>query len=499
MESPKLRNQSMTEGDLDRNFLSTPSSRGGDSNIGRDISFGSSNSLSGVIGLSTPGNKKHSFTRKSKLMEKLFGNQVEKPIPNRVAGSLGYEIRPRVLLAATVYHNTATNLWIATINTNQRGVAKNPATANKFLKAFSFPTELEARESAIANAPPKMVPFGESPICFCCKGTFAVFRRARHCRNCGVCICSACAVVWPARMIPATYNLKSESNVKICVSCNALSGSFQRALLDGDFEEAIALYGTGNINLRAPFPVANKKDEIQQPIHCAVEGGNINILRWLIEDHFCPIKIHRADTSKRLSCSGPGGSGGNGDSLIRTSKGRSVLNIAMDNHLKIGILRYLVIECGVSLYEAKDLHAALRSLEAALTALPPSDPAVRPETPGTTRWDHASFSEFSEPSSLEADDYFSYYETVNNASNKIVSNVNATDGGDCDNNSTKSRKSRASSGREDHCCIICCDHKIDCVATPCGHSIICVQCSQTLTACPVCNEKGVSFIKIFRP
>ena len=50
-------------------------------------------------------------------------------------------------------------------------------------------------------------------------------------------------------MIPDTYNLKKESQVKICKSCNFLSGAFKKALVDGDYEEAVALYGSGNVNL----------------------------------------------------------------------------------------------------------------------------------------------------------------------------------------------------------------------------------------------------------
>ena len=403
--------------------------------------------------------------KKGSIMEKLFGDQVDRLVLNGVTCRSGHEIRPRILLAATVYHNTATNLWITTINTNQRGVAKDPSTANKYLKAFSFQTEREARESAIANAPPKMVPFNESPVCFQCKGKFALFRRASHCRNCGVCVCSNCTTTWPSKMIPATYNLKNEAQVKVCCSCNALSRSFKQALLDGDLEEATALYGTGNINLRTPFPSTNKKGDIMHPIHCAVEGGNLNILRWLVDEHFCPIKIHRAKGKK----------GAPMDAMIVTSKGRSVLGIAMES-MKVDIMRYLVVECGVSIYENKDLRSALAALEATLTALPESmsQPSARFDAPSTARWDHASFDEFSEPSSLGADDIM----------------VDESVAG-------KSARSRASS-RNGDCCIICFDRKIDCVATPCGHQVICLECSQNLSSCPVCNDR-TNFIRIFRP
>jgi hypothetical protein len=360
-----------------------------DGNIGRKIGFNRQRAGSTTSDTSN-GSKKSNF------MEKLFGDQVSK-ISSAAAASSNAPVRmrPRILLAATVYHNTATNLWITTINTNQRGVAKNSALANKYLKAFSFSTENEARESAIANAPAKMVPFSECANCFVCNGKFAVFRRASHCRNCGVCVCSSCSVTWPSKMIPDTYNLKNEANVKVCNSCNTLSVAFKQALLAGDYEEAIALYGTGNVNLRTPFAVASKKDEVMHPIHCAVEGGSHDIVRWLIDYHYCPVKLIRTGSKKAKQSS---------DVLIQTSRGRTVLSIAI-GRLKVDILRYLVIECGVSIFEAKDLQTSLRALEASLMALPRTAEHGTLRTPAAgARWDKAHFDDVSEPSSLGEDE-----------------------------------------------------------------------------------------------
>jgi hypothetical protein len=70
--------------------------------------------------------------------------------------------------------------------------------------------------------------------------------------------------------------------------------SFIKALADRDYEEAVALYRMVNINLRTPFPVSNKTnkiDELMWPIHCATEGGDLYILRWLIDNHFCATKF----------------------------------------------------------------------------------------------------------------------------------------------------------------------------------------------------------------
>jgi len=217
-----------------------------DANIGRNISFGlahvddplpserSSSNRTGRVAGDQPGDRKN--TRNG--------------------------IHPRTLLSATVYHNVATNLWIATINFNQKGVPTNPEAASKYLKAFSFPTERQAHEYAIANAPPKMVPFSKTPTCFICSKDFSMFRRAGHCRNCGVCICSTCTTFWPSISIPQTYNIKKESKVKICLSCNKISVEFKQALLQGKYNDATDLYSTGNINLRVPFPARSKEESM---------------------------------------------------------------------------------------------------------------------------------------------------------------------------------------------------------------------------------------------
>ena len=424
-----------------------------DARIGRDLTFGKQASSNASL---------TSLDRRKRagLLGKLFGDQGN----SSRSGLVMDQIRPRILLAATVYHNTATGLWITTINTNQRGVAKNPSLANKYLKAFSFPSEHEARESAIANAPPKMVSFHDSPQCYVCEGSFAVFRRASHCRNCGVCICKECSVLWPAKMLPDTYNLKNESSLKVCKKCNSLSKAFRMALIEGDYEEAIALYGTGNINLRTPFPTTTKKEEILYPIHCAVEGGNIEIVRWLVDGHFCPIKMVQSGGKKARR--------GAPESLIMTSRNRNVLSIAI-HRLQVDMIRYLVVDCNVSIHESTDLESSLRALEAALIRLPRTVSEVpRVEVGAEPRWDNASFDEISEPSTLSGCER-SQYEDAGTVG-------------------SKSHKTKGES------CIICFDRKINCVCTPCGHQMCCLECSSNLKTCPVCNARG-EFIKIFRP
>lgn len=199
-------------------------------------------------------------------METLFGNGLpgcrrSQSIPGVNLSNMSGCVLPRTLLPSSVIYSAATHSWVATVNTNQKALeANNVEESSKALRAFSVPTQKQAIALARAWAPPKMHPFGANPNCFICEAQFAVFRRACHCRNCGVCICGSCSVQWPAKMLPVTYNIKKESLVNICKTCDFLCSEFRLALLGGDHDKAMALYSTGNINLTTPF--ANVKGEL---------------------------------------------------------------------------------------------------------------------------------------------------------------------------------------------------------------------------------------------
>lgn len=390
-------------------------------------------------------------------------------------------IRTRDLLETSVYHNEATGIWITTINMSQKETVVK-SNAAKYLKAFSFQTEHEARESAYANAPAKMMPFDEHPFCFLCSTQFSVFKRAAHCRNCGVCICSNCSVGWNKMCIPETYNIKAEASIKVCNSCGSLSKLFRRALLDANYEDALRVYNTGNVNLRCPF-TTNKGGESMLPVHCAAEGGSLDLLEWLVEVHYCPLKRIRTGNRNKTQ---------HADELITTSKGKSVVEIAMANK-SVESLRYLVCEKSIGFDGIRDLNVALNALEAVLKSPymnhsndvddNPMTPIQRansmaPPTPELTRIGNglptfaiSGIDEFS-----DSDD---------------SSPINVGFGIDSDDD-----ESVATTVHD--ACIICYANSIDCVITPCGHQICCLQCSKNMKSCPVCNV-SCKFIRIFRP
>lgn len=390
--------------------------------------------------------------------------------------------RTRNLLATSVYHNHATGIWITTINMSQKETV-NKSNAVKYLKAFSFQTEHEARESAYANAPARMLPFDEHPFCFICSAQFSVFKRAGHCRNCGVCICSTCSTSWKRVCVPETYNIKGETSIRICKSCDSLSKLFRTALLEANYESALQIYNTGNVNLRCPF-MTNKGSEMMLPIHCAAEGGSLDLLEWLVEVHYCPLKRIRTGNRQKIEHS---------DEMITTSKGRTVLDIAMASQ-NVDIIRYLVNDKGIDIHGIKDLNVALAALEAVLK------------------------SPYLSSSCDENDNFIDPVERVKSSVVRHQSDLGRINHGlpnftinsmddSSDSEEESPRNEDVSVDSEDEqsvattvhdACIICYANSIDCVITPCGHQICCLQCSKNMKSCPVCNV-DCKFIRIFRP
>jgi hypothetical protein len=163
-------------------------------------------------------------------------------------------------------------------------------------------------------------------------------------------------------MLPATYNIKREGFFNVCKACDMLSSSFRLALLHGDFDKAIALHATGNVNLTVPF--ANVKGELFYPVHCAVLGGNLKLLKWLVDEHCCPLRSIRVSSGREKNTSGS-------YTPILTSKGRSLLAIALGNR-NIGIVRYLVVDKRMMLWAERDLstEVLVQNLDLVLRILP---------------------------------------------------------------------------------------------------------------------------------
>ena len=413
----------------------------------------------GTAAASPPGCASPGRLSPGRLTELLFGDGTPARRVDR-DGNMAEAIhfRSREVLPYEVFYNRTTQLWVVTIHTNQKALDRcDPTKAAATMQAYSFRTEDEARQAVLVMTPPRMMQFDDHPTCFDCGGKFAVFRRACHCRNCGVCICKPhCLVKWPAASLPDTYNVKSQSFVNACRSCHLLSSKFQDALLAGDLEQTLQLYEKKNINLRSPF--AHVKGEVKYPIHCAVIGNNIKIVKWLVETNLVPLSIGKR---KKGQCRDSPR-----DGTVMTSKGRSVMDLAMEGR-NIDIITLFVVKKNISLLKYRDHTNALVLLEAALRRVAEKNNLPQMESDGATE-DPGGNAEATplrvKPCRPKPDQ-----QGVAADSSKVLDD-----------------------------CIICCSNPIDCVIIPCGHQVCCLQCSGLISDCPICNKKS-TFLRTFRP
>mmetsp|Transcript_30466 Transcript_30466/g.73071 ORF Transcript_30466/g.73071 Transcript_30466/m.73071 type:complete len:1069 (+) Transcript_30466:244-3450(+) len=324
------------------------------------------------------------------VKQKLFGDGKKNSMEVILAGLEGAPddyIRKRDLLPWTVKRNATTNKWVASVQTNQKAWEQAASNHERSLEqvrschTFSGATESEAYEAGLAMAPPVMHPFSENPTCFLCKSKFAVFQRPKHCKNCGVVICSSCCCTWSNKRLPDTYRKKSKNTtgtVLVCLGCDWLATNFQQALLRGNMSKALTLYKTGNINLRTPYGPYNggrskkRRDEIMHPIHMAIFGGNLQLVEWLVQDRFVPLQ--RSAPLAALNNSSSASKRFNDSLVLRTSKGRSPLRLALAQE-HTDILKYLVSSQKLNLLE-EDLRMDYRKVLRHLTGLLDTVPAA---------------------------------------------------------------------------------------------------------------------------
>lgn len=427
--------------------------------IGSSIARGTSNVIESLFGESKPP--------LPALLRR--GNSASTP-EDRAAQS----IRPRTLLPWSVIFSPSSRMWVATLQTNQKALdGNNVAEASRSLRAFSLPTEKQAICLAKSWTPPRMLPFSEAKECHIGQTKFALLRRPCHCKNCGVVVCRDCTVQWPSKMLPDTYNRKDAGSLNVCKSCDWLSNAFRLALLEGNFDQAVALFETGNVNINSPF--GNVKGELFFPVHCAVIGGNIQLLRWLVDEHCSPIKS--------LRVSGKAGQSAGKYTPIVTSKGRSLLGIAMEQG-NIPIIRYLVVEKGLTIGSEKDITAEMlvANLQTVLHLIPADVHLDSHNDPGDVRHNSsAAGQEEADENSVSAEDGRSLSQEAQNYG------------------AVKSSKypGEENTGLLQDECVICYDNRIDCVANPCGHQIMCMRCAANVTRCPVCAS-DCTFLKVYK-
>lgn len=207
-----------------------------------------------------------------------------------------------------------------------------------------FPTEQEARSAAFANCPPVWVPRDQCPTCAICFISFSFMRKGKHCRNCGALVCEACSMprVWHRSGLPSLYHFDAPY-VRICDCCQDLTMRFAHALRRGDLHMCSLLHATGNVNLRCPFTMLRSKEF---PIHAAAASGHLELLRWLVETHHCPLVV-------------------DGEPL-RDAEGRCVFTIAATLGC-VDIMQFLTVSCGCSVDDITEPAALRKGLRAMLS------------------------------------------------------------------------------------------------------------------------------------
>jgi len=209
---------------------------------------------------------------------------------------------------------------------------------------------------------------------------------------------------------------------------------------------ACILATESNISLcRNVFVVENRRF----PVHCAVMGSSIDLVRWLVDTHLCPISVTRGSKGQLLS--------------VQTSARRTLLDIAMSGRPKMDILAYLVSK-GLSLTDVKDPLLPTKTLEAVLKGNNAGQLVI--------------------------------HNSAVRATSPVGVAVIGNDDVDMMDTEEDYDESVTTATSSDHCAL-CCERPMDCVLTPCGHQICCNECAQQIQTCPICKAK-CSALRIFR-
>lgn len=83
-------------------------------------------------------------------------------------------------------------------------------------------------------------------------------------------------------------------------------------------------------------------------------GGNLDLVRWLVETHECPVSVRR-DPKTHMHLS------------VQTSKARTLIDLSMTGRPKIEILGYLVSN-NLSVLDTKDPTLAPKTLQTLMSS-----------------------------------------------------------------------------------------------------------------------------------
>eukprot|EP00904_Undaria_pinnatifida_P005271 jgi/Undpi1/1874/HiC_scaffold_12.g05261.m1 len=366
-----------------------------------------------------------------------------------------------------------------------------------------YDTAYEAERAAESFSSPIWQDHASTSKCSECRQTFhAIFARLRHhCRNCGRLVCSNCAgSFWVTSNMPSTYQRESSrKKVRVCCTCFTARWVFRNALLKGNYDRAMAAFGTGCVNLRVPYSTF-----IEYPVHCAAAGGSVEILSWLMEDRCCPVFKDRAKTVALVD-----------------KKGRSVMAVAAESG-QLATMRYLALTQPSLLENYNNMAGLRRGLTACLNyddtekSSPRGQPhATRGECCYTygadwapapahgggggnayggggggdslvNGWVEVKQTAKDKPEASVLDAAYSTYDLPGGGGGGGGAAVGGGGAGGSDEDGGVDPKS---------VCIMCFNRKVNCTLVPCGHHCCCLTCAEKFDKCPVCRLKVARKIK----
>lgn len=357
-----------------------------------------------------------------RMLSTLFGNIQAHPNPDVVRVKMRDDVDPlRKLSSWQVRHDTKGQfhavIWMR---------VKGDTSRYQELILGAYDSHQQAEQACLAFSPPVKAPPSSKASCAVCMATFGLLmRRKHHCRNCGRWVCTQCSgTTWPATMLPFTYTQdKEERKCRVCDVCQKMNEDFRSALLSGDEASAMDAYQLGCINLRCPYSIYMN----ELPVHCAAEGGNLNLLGWLLEDCHCPLY---QDYNKTVAL-------GNGRS-------ESVLGIAAREG-NLDMMRYLIFTQRCRVNEINSLPSLWLALDKLLH-----------EGAGENDMNFSSgYRALSDCSNREMEDAPRH----ESAGSVMLQPVLIKNEGTNE-------------------CMVCSDKEADCTVIPCGHQACCMQCAE---------------------
>ena len=248
--------------------------------------------------------------------------------------------------------------------------------------------------------------------------------------------CSACAdIFWPSDCLSADFNRKKERTLRICRPCNVSYITFRAHLEKGHLSGALEVFRCGRVRT-VSHPFGCSPADGAYAIHCAAAGGNVELVRWLVESMSVPVNV--TDKSKNLPIR----------VAAKFNRGEA--------------MRYLIQHCAqtvVSITDVKMLQSLLLNTMLCVQSPLPETFGVFPGH-STTAAATATATMTSPPSIAPA----------------APPSATAT-----------APSSQPQPPQQSRLCASCYNEPALCKVQPCGHSSMCYRCASNQAACVACG------------